>query len=74
MDGQTINSARTVAYKWDPMTQGDFTRPHYNNVRVTTRSLRAPCVQPLLVVEAFDIIGCDEKRRSLRPFRTLPLS
>jgi hypothetical protein len=45
--------------------------PHYNNARVTTRSLRAPCAQPSVAVEAFAIPGCDEKCQSLRSFRTL---
>lgn len=71
----TINSADTAAYKWDPAARDGYTRaPYYNNVRVTTCSLRVPRAQPSVVVAAFAIPHCDGERLSLRPFCTLPPS
>jgi hypothetical protein len=38
----------------------------YNNARVATRNLRAPCARSSAVVEAFAIPGFDGDRQGLR--------
>jgi hypothetical protein len=61
-----------MALQVGPCSMGRFyTGPHYNNARVTTCSVCAPCIQPLVVMEAFAIPGCDGNRQGLRSFHTL---
>jgi hypothetical protein len=74
-DRHTINSTHIVAYKWDRAAHDGFAHAHRpSNVRVATRSLRAPCTRSSAVVEAFTISGFDRDRQGLRLLRTLPLS
>jgi hypothetical protein len=73
MDGHTINSTYTVAYKWDQAAQDGFTRAHRpNNTRVATRSLRDPCSTSSTVIEDFAISGFDRGWQGLRLLRMLP--
>jgi hypothetical protein len=55
-------------------TEQFYRGDHYNNVRVATHSLHAPCTQPSAVVEAFVIPGCDGNHQGLYLFHMLPPS